>query len=172
MEVWKKIDCNNYYEVSNYGNIRSVDRIVEHKTSKFLNIKSQKIKPALRKDGYLHVHLAKDCKSLNKTVHRLVAIAFLENPLNKFDINHKDGNKSNNNLSNLEWNTRSENLYHAYNIGLKERGEKHYNSKLTEIQVNEIRSINGVSQTQIGINYNVSRKCISKILKRQTWKHI
>jgi hypothetical protein len=173
MEVWKTIKgFENYYEVSSLGRVRGVDRVVNHKTSFFLNLKSKLIKPYLNKNGYLFVNITKKSKSFNKSVHRLVCETFLENQHNKKDVNHIDGNKLNNEIKNLEWCTRSENLIHAYNIGLKDRGEKHYNAKLTENQVLEIRSLNNISKTEIGIKYKVSRKCISKILNRQTWKHV
>ena len=173
MEIWRVIyGFENYYEVSNLGKIRSVDRCVFHKTSLLLNLKGKSIKPHLNKNGYLFVNITKKSKAFNKSVHRLVAESFLDNPHDKKDVNHIDGNKLNNEVTNLEWATRSENLIHAYNIGLKDKGEKHCNSKLTEIQVLEIRSFNNVSQTELAIKYKVSRKCISKILNRETWKHV
>lgn len=70
------------------------------------------------KDGYLKVNLYKDGKGSSKRIHRLVAEAFIPNPDNKPDVNHKDGNKHNNNVENLEWVTKSENMIHAYETGL------------------------------------------------------
>lgn len=72
------------------------------------------------RDGYQTVDLWKDGKKTCKSVHRLVATAFIPNPLNKPTINHIDGNKANNSIDNLEWNTYSENLQHAHKTHLRE----------------------------------------------------
>lgn len=72
-----------------------------------------------RKDGYLQVYLRQNGIQSNTLIHRLVAKAFIPNPENKPYVNHKDGNKKNNNVDNLEWNTVSENAKHAFAIGLK-----------------------------------------------------
>ena len=97
---------NGLYEVSNLGRIRNF------KTHRILKLGEDKC-------GYLHASLSKDGKSKTLKVHRLVAIMFLNNDKNFSQVNHKDGNKKNNNLSNLEWIDRSNNLKHAYKNGLK-----------------------------------------------------
>lgn len=74
--------------------------------------------------GYLTVSLYKDGKKVCFKAHKLVALAFIPNPENKPTVNHKDGNKSNNHVSNLEWATRSENCQHAWDNGLNKRSEK------------------------------------------------
>lgn len=90
MENWKIVKCNDAYEVSNLGNIR--------------NIKTKKLKkPYLNEKGYLILSLWKNCKPKSCRVHRLVAEAFLPNPNNLPQVNHKDENKTNNNVENLEW---------------------------------------------------------------------
>lgn len=76
------------------------------------------LKGRLDKNGYLLVNLYKDRQSYTRKVHRLVAEAFIPNPDNKTQVNHKDGNKSNNHVINLEWSTQSENMRHAYRNGL------------------------------------------------------
>ena len=173
MEIWKDIEgYEGLYQVSNLGNVKSLNRLIKHNRSGFLKLKSKIIKPCTTKTGYVVFHLYKNSKQTHKTAHRLVAECFLENIFSKEDINHIDGNKLNNNILNLEWNTRSENLKHAYNTGLKERGEKHYNSKLTEKNILIIRELKGFSHTKIAEQYNVSRKCISKIINKETWKHV
>lgn len=107
MEVWKDIkEYEGLYQVSNFGNIRSLPR---RGTSKNVHIMFQKY----NKCGYKMVGLYKDGKVKNRTVHRIVAETFLDNPLNKEDVNHIDGNKENNNVSNLEWTTHKENMKHA-----------------------------------------------------------
>lgn len=111
IEVWKPI--NNYegiYEVSNLGNIRSLDRWIDN--NGYPQFKAgQIIKPGKTKKGYLKVNLNKNGECHTVMIHRLVGNAFLENPDNKATINHIDHNKENNKLSNLEWMTYSENNY-------------------------------------------------------------
>ena len=77
------------------------------------------MKPSRSSSGYLHVQLYIDGKSFTKLIHQLVAEAFIENPDNKPDVNHIDGNKLNNNVSNLEWVTKSENIRHSLRTGLR-----------------------------------------------------
>ena len=95
---------------------RSCDdgRIWSEKTKRFL-------KPVKRRDGYQMVHLMRDGKQSGKTLHRLVAMAFLPNPMSLSDVDHRDGNKSNNAVSNLRWVTNQENIRFAWNNGLNER---------------------------------------------------
>jgi hypothetical protein len=108
-EIWKEVHgYEGIYEVSNIGNIRSL---------KFNKIKD--IRPGLNTSGYFIVALCKNNNQITKKLHRLIAKSFIDNPENKPCINHKDGNKINNNISNLEWCTFSENNQHAYDIGLK-----------------------------------------------------
>lgn len=119
IEVWKDIPkYEEKYQASNFGNIRS-------KTYEGRNI-IKNLKLTKRKDGYLQVQLYEK-KFL---VHRLVAITFLGNKENLV-VNHKDGNKENNNVNNLEWVTSSENTIHAYNNSLKKKyyGKNNWNSK-------------------------------------------
>lgn len=100
MENYKQITGFPDYQVSDYGNIKG-------KLGKIL-------KPASDQKGYLMVGLRKGGKTYTKRLARLVAIEFIPNPLNKAQVNHKDGNKLNNHKNNLEWNTGSENIIHAY----------------------------------------------------------
>jgi hypothetical protein len=131
-------------------------------------VKGRVFKIHIDNKGYSVAGLRKNGKSKHCRVHRLMCIAFKRNPLNKPWINHKDGNKSNNILKNLEWSTPSENAQHAYNTGLNpiRLGEKHQNSKITSIQVLEIvKLIEEGSRTfeQIGRIYGVSKASIGKI---------
>lgn len=104
-EIWKNVvGYEGIYEVSNLGNVRSLDRTVP---SKYIdvtaNIKGKQLKPIKNKYGYLRVNLCNDSGRKSKFVHRLVAMAFIENPNNFPQINHKDENKLNNSVENLEW---------------------------------------------------------------------
>ena len=112
-EIWKSIaDYEGLYEVSNKGNVRSIRRnAVLNQTTGV-------------KNGYRYVGLYKDGKNKKALVHRLVASAFIDNPMGKKTVNHIDGNKGNNAIDNLEWATHSENHRHAFATGLKVASEK------------------------------------------------
>lgn len=127
--------------------------------------------------GYLYVNLCKNGKYKSKMIHRLVAKYFLENYSDNLQVNHIDGNKENNNFSNLEMVTQSENMLHAFRTGLNVslKGEEHWCSKLTEKEVKEIREkyIPYVyTQKMLAEEYGVSKDEIKLIVGRQKWKHI
>ena len=118
-EIWKDvIGYEGYYKASNLGRVKSLDRISNSNGGEFIK-KEKMLKPSVNK-GYLQVHLWGDSIKEVKKIHRIVAIAFIENNENKPQINHKDGNKENNHVNNLEWCSNSENQKHAYANGLKD----------------------------------------------------
>lgn len=164
MELWKDVvDYEDLYEVGNYG------RVKNKKRDKLLS-------PYIDRAGYIKVGLYKDGKKKNQYVHRLVAMAFIDNPEEKSDVNHIDGDKTNNHVENLEWNTRGENIRHAFEnkfINIP-KGEDSGNAKLTEDQVIAIKEINesGISQSQIARVLGVSQPTISYIINGQNWKHV
>ena len=100
---WKVIKDFSYYKINNKGEIYSLysDKILKNK---------------LHPKGYLYIGLHKNKVKYGRKIHRLVAEAFIDNPENKPQVNHKDGNKSNNKVSNLEWSTDQENKDHAINL--------------------------------------------------------
>lgn len=111
-ELWRSIpEHEGKYEVSNYGNVRSLNYRGTHR--------AKNLQPVLGGRGYLMVGLCKDGKMRMEKIHRLVACLFIPNPDNKPQVNHIDGIKTNNVVSNLEWATSGENLAHAYRKGLK-----------------------------------------------------
>lgn len=113
-EAWKDvIGYEGRYKVSNTG------KIFKTINSQLSNIGEVRLHVNAR--GYATASLYKDGKAKNYVVHRLVASAFIPNTHNREFVNHKDGNKLNNIVSNLEWCTRSENLIHAYKVGLMKR---------------------------------------------------
>jgi len=121
MEVWKKIEDFENYEVSNYGNVRRNKSIVNYKNGLICNhkeryLKFENINTNKKGLSYKRVTLSNKNKTKRFSVHRLVAIYFLNNKENKLCVNHIDGNPSNNNVSNLEWCTHSENETHSYDI--------------------------------------------------------
>ncbi len=122
-EIWKDIpDYEGIYQVSNLGNVKSLDRktLVLRGTNKsfYCTYKGKEIKPKISTDGYYFVNACKNGKQKPLYYHRLVALLFIPNPENKLEVNHIDGNKGNNCITNLEWCTNKENVRHAHDIGL------------------------------------------------------
>jgi len=136
----------------------------------FSHISGRKLKPGITSWGYYHVTLA----GKNRKVHRLVAEAFLPDFLGKPQVNHIDGNKQNNHISNLEMSTASENLLHAFKTGLKVsvKGENHGQSKLSAEDVTIIKMLlrEGETGTSIAKKFGVDQTTISYIKVGKTWK--
>lgn len=106
-KIWKEVSgFEGLYAVSNNGEIKGL------KSGKIL-------RPRPTKNDYLMVYLSKNGKQKNYLIHRLVAQEFINNPDGKLEVNHLDGDKSNNCTTNLEWSTRGENTKHAFKIGLR-----------------------------------------------------
>lgn len=118
-EIWKDVvGYEGLYQVSSFGRVKSLDRdqcIIANYTRELVKrpVKGVMLKIGLSSMGYPLVSLSKNGVWITKMVHRLVAIHFIPNPLNKEEINHKDHNPTNNRINNLEWNTRSENTRHS-----------------------------------------------------------
>ena len=139
--------------------------------------RGQLLKPSLNKEGYAYVSLTKNNWSKSFRVHRLVAQAFIPNPDNKPEVNHLNGNKSDNWVTNLEWCTSKENHKHARELGLHATGERVKSSKLTEDQVKEIKAICIPSDPEFGVTalarrYKVNRSTISNIIHGRQWKGV
>jgi len=119
MEVWKDITgFEGFYMVSNTGKVKSLDRWIVNSKGSLRFFKGCNIPPKLNRVGYLRCPISKEGRCYFKILSRLVAMAFIPNPENKPEVNHKDGNKLNNKASNLEWSTVSENRKHAWDLGL------------------------------------------------------
>jgi len=143
------------------------------KTGQVFGKFGKKLQPSLNAK-YLHVRLYKNNIQHVKYIHRLVLETFKGPCPPGMEANHKDGNKHNPNINNLEWITCSENHKHAYRIGLKKpaKGEKHPRSKLKENEVWLIRKIlkeNIITQTYISKIFKISRQTVCDIKKKRKW---
>lgn len=115
METWKTIEGHEGYEISSYGTVKAKTRQVNYIDGRVGIFKEKIMKPMLTKKGYHKVHLSSNEKEGYRSsyqVHRLVASMFIPNPETKPQVNHKDGNKLNNHVENLEWVTNEENHTH------------------------------------------------------------
>ena len=159
-EEWRIIEDFPMYEVSDHGRVYSYFH------------KGRILKACDNTFGYLYVTLHNSKGQQPIGVHVLVLEAFKGKRIGKLTCNHKDGDKTNNHISNLEWITFSKNHQHAYDIGLKEglKGEAHPHAVLTEEDIISIRS--GGSAKLLSAEYGVSRNHIYSIRNYQCWKHI
>lgn len=167
-EIWKPLiyngqDLSNRIEVSNLGRLRNINNKYIYKLCK-------------NQQGYLGVtiSLSKKHKILIK-VHRAVAFMFVDNPNNKEQVNHIDGNKTNNKSNNLEWVTCQENLIHAVKHGLKTSGEKCKWSKLSNEDVKQIRLFvkNHIyTMKELSKIFNVSYSTIRDVISYRTYKDV
>ena len=139
-EIWKDVEgYEGFYQVSNLGRVRSLDRQIYNKgnkgSNKFSKYKGRVLSQGKKKKGYLSVSLTKNCKSKSFPVHRLVAKAFIPNPNNLLQINHKDEDKANNKVENLEW---CDNKYNVnYGSWREKQSKAHTNSKWTSKMVRQ-----------------------------------
>lgn len=139
----------------------------------------KKLSSNVRKDGYEQVVVSVDNVRKTYSVHRLVASAFIGQN-DDLTVNHKDGNKNNNRLENLEYCTQAENNRHAFDTGLKKgrKGSAHHFAKLNENDVIlirflwENRHINKLTQRQMATVYGVSYQTISDVIAKKVWPHV
>lgn len=166
-EWWPLAGYQGYYEINRKGQIRSL-------------IKGRRQGQILREQSgggpYKRIRLAKDGVVSNHYIHRLVALTFLPNPEELSQVNHKDGNHTNNCVDNLEWSSPSDNQKHAYRV-LKRtvtRGSKVGRSKLLEHEVAAIkrRIRQGETNASIACDFGVDGRTISEIKVGRTWTHI
>lgn len=148
--------------------IYSDGRVENTKTGKFLKHQGNGF-------GYLKVTLTISGKPIQRYVHRLVAEAYcIKTDYTKNQVNHKDGNKSNNSYLNLEWVTNSENQIHAHENGLKRNGNQLWNGKFSEDDIRKIFELksSGEKQYNIAKIMNTMPSTISDILNGKRYKHI
>ena len=161
-EIWRLYPEFDFIEVSTLGRVRTLDRVVSN--GKGTRVEKGKIlKQGLNKNGYLRVAFRKDSKLVNKSVHRLVAHTFLSNQKKLPEINHKDNNKLNNSVSNLEW------CSHKYNIEYREK----YGKSSAEVSGCPVYAVNldtleiskFESQREAGRILGIVNQSINSVLK-------
>ena len=172
-EIWKPVlNYEDLYLISNLGNIKSLDRKTTHqgrwiKTTTFFQGKPLRV--AKTKGGYCYVSLSKDGKGKKHLLHRLVLQSFIGN--NENQVNHKDGNKQNNNLENLEYCTAQENLLHCTKILKKKIGSLNGHAKLKESDILKIKSDTRTLK-EIAKDYGVTLQAIHHVKKGKNWTHV
>lgn len=175
IEIWKDIlGYEGRYQVSNLGRIKSLGR----KASGALPIDTiRKISLPVQKFRYCSLSMSKDGIVKNHQLHTVVALHFCEKLTGKTEVNRKDGVKTNNKASNLEWVTSSENTLHGLSLGIMNtaRGsQKPKCAKLNETKVEKIKKQlkDGVSRASIAREHGVNKVTIYAIKRGQTWKHV
>ena len=176
-EVWLPIEhYEGVYEVSSYGRVRSLDRVIEksgNRNSTYLHkIKGRILKPKLTKFGY-YEHGLSNGERRNMSyfrINRLVAQAFIPNPDNLPQVHHKDHDKLNNHVDNLKWVTGSENIKEAITAGKHhggfKKGLKHHRGKLSDEQVLEIRDLIKTKRNyEIANIFGISRGHVTDLVK-------
>lgn len=164
-EIWRPIkNYEGLYEISSWGNVKSLPKKVKVgiKNNNFAIKKEKILKQTHRKDGYRRIALSHNKSTKNYYVHRLVAEAFIDNPNNYKYINHKDENKSNNNIDNLEWCSFKYNI----NYGTRnKRASKSLTGKNTKAVIqydyegNFIKKWNSIAEIERELGYSTSNIC-------------
>lgn len=168
MEQWRDIDgFEGMYQVSDQGRVRSVERTIKMKRNGKeydMHLRGKILSLTHTRGGYMSVQIFKDSKYYTYKVHRLVAIAFLPNPDSLPEINHIDGNKTNNVSNNLEWCTKSHNIRHAFNSGLIDKHNMTFNRKKVVRSDGVIFNSLTEAANAVGSNVsNVSMCCHGKL---------
>lgn len=170
--TWKPCPgLEDNYIVSNHGKIKSIDRdIVGRKGI----VKGVELTQRPNHKGYLTVRVAINRKSEDRSVHRLTALAFIPNPNNLPQVNHKDGNKRNNCVSNLEWVSNSQNQLHAYKHGLQpsRAGENNSKAKVSYEDVTKFKTEynSGRSIVILSEEMSIPLGILRNIIYGRTWK--
>lgn len=162
------------YEISNKGRLWSVRRRIDSgKCHREFGGRFLPLRP--NHNGYMRVILCVKGSSRNVAIHRLVAEAFIPNPDNLPFVNHRDGNKQNNCVDNLEWCTASQNMKHAFAMGLKTaKGSNNSAHKLTDEEVDYIRKVycpydKKYGSVPLAKKFGVHRKTITRVALRKSW---
>lgn len=167
---WKDISgFEGFYKISTSGTVMSMPRkYTRHKEPSLLT-------QVINGHGYMQCRFSKPSGGETLRIHRLVAEHFLPLVEGKSHVNHKNGNKLDNTIENLEWCTNDENMKHANRLNLitRKRGEQTKCSKLTEQKVKEIRAaFIGVNKKELAEKYNVHKSTIEDVVNRKFWRHV
>lgn len=171
--ILKTIPSAPDYEVSDCGEVFSKERIVIRKNGKPYRARRTNLKQATDSGGYKRVAIIINGKLTTLKVHRAVCESFIGK--SNLEVNHKDGNKGNNNISNLEYCNRSENVSHAFKIGLASvKGSRNPKSEIDEIKAITIKTllISGIGPSKISKCYNISLNITKDISRGKSWKHV
>ncbi|WP_286776576.1 MULTISPECIES: NUMOD4 motif-containing HNH endonuclease [unclassified Pseudomonas] len=176
-EVWKAIPgYESYYEVSDRGRVRSLERRTTDRLGRPFVRYGKLLSLNTEAKGYKSIRLCVETKHRTFKVHRLVAYAFLPQPLDGQQINHINGIKDDNRPENLEWVTSEENMRHAFSSGLgrSSLGENNVRAILCADDVRQVRllSADGMTCAAISRHYRVSEATIRQILKGRNWSHV
>lgn len=166
-EEWKDIeDYNGLYIISNFGRIISLTKVV-HAINRDMVYPIKFLSPSPNKKGYLYITLCDGISKRKRYIHRLVAQAFLSNPDNKVEIDHIDGNNQNNQVSNLRWSTRKENMLNP--ITRRRASEALIGSinnatskQVAQYQGDQLISIYPSIAEACRVNTNFSQPCITR----------
>lgn len=173
-EYWSFIpNTHCLYQVSNLGRVKSLYRMDGFLPTGIEFVRSPKIiKQTKNRDGYLLVGIIFDHGKKTVSVHKLIGISFIPNPLRYTELNHINSNKTDNRVENLQWCTRGQNISEAYRKGLMcVKGRGNPNRKLTEGQVMEIFN-SGESNINLSKKYNVTSSTIGDIKRGTKWSHL
>lgn len=176
-EIWKEVIGFEGYKVSNLGRVMVMDRV------KYINNIPRKMKNRIMSvqthhSGYCNITLVNNNLKKTFTIHRLVALTFIDNPNNLKTVNHINGDKKDNRITNLEWMSQLENNKHARLTGLKDNhyGENNPKSILNKDQVLEIREFYSknkqTKKKDLAKKYNISLSCLVHIINKTSWKDI
>ena len=175
-EVWRAIPgFEGLYEASTEGRIRSLDRLITGKNGVTKKYAGRIIRPIPMNQGYLTVALSKDGNAVRYLIHRLVAITFIPNPNDFEEVNHIDGVKGNNALSNLEWMSRVRNIRHAMDMGLIQGlGENNPAAKLSDSDARAIKELSRycLHPKELAAVFGVKPSTITDIQLERSWQHI
>lgn len=172
-EIWLPCrHCPGEVWVSNLGNVKTEERLTPAIRQGIASVQRRpprKLKPWLAQNGYLHISIKVGPERKKYLVHRLVALTFLGEPELPLTVNHKDGNKLNNCVSNLEWTTLAENTKHQWANALVDlRGAKHPSAKLKDSDIMTIRE-SREPVSQLALRFGVSTSTIYKVKQGRRW---